>query len=137
MGFDAADSVDPLDWSFAPYVDASGTVPEPTHEMVENLFAAIRGLAVAAGIAPGASRREAIEAFAAIPEKVQRKQTKATMDALIGFCQGSPSREQIEALPYRPLNAFVGWLVGQFAGDAGKGATEPSRATPNGAAPVT
>ena len=135
MGFDAASAVEPLDFDFHPYADAKGTVPEPSQEQVERLFEAIRGLAVAAGIQPGASREEAIAAFAAIPEEVQKEQARHTLDALVEFCQGSPSREQIEQLPYRPLNAFIGWLVGHFAGDAGKGVTEPSPARANGGVP--
>lgn len=137
MGFDASSAVEPLDYSFAPYSDAQGTIEEPTQQQVERLFEAIRGLAVAAGIQPGASREEAIAAFAAIPEEVQKEQAQHTLDALVDFCQGNPSREDIEALPYRPLNAFIGWLVGHFAGDAGKGATEHSPVRANGAAPHT
>lgn len=134
MGFHVEQEVEPLDYDFAQF-GGSGTIPEPSHEQVEQLFKAIRGLVVAAGVDPGASRQQVIEAFAAIPEDEQKRQADATMEALIDFCQGSPSRDEIEALPYRPLNAFLGWLIGQFAGDLGKADTQPSRATPNGAAP--
>lgn len=136
MGFHVDQEVEPLDYDFGQF-GGKGTVPEPTHDQVEQLFKAIRGLVVAAGVDPGASREQVIQAFAAIPEDEQKRQADATMEALIDFCQGSPSREEIESLPYRPLNAFLGWLVGQFAGEPGKGATQPSRATPNGAAPVS
>ena len=135
MGFSAESAVEPLDYDLRPYVDAQGTVPEPTHEQVQALFKALRELVVAAGVDPGASRDEVIQAFADIPEEQQKAQSDATMQAIVDFCQGSPSKQEIEALPYRPLNAFLGWLVGQFAGELGKADTQPSRALANGAGP--
>ena len=135
MGFDAQASVEPLDYDLKPFVDAEGTIPEPTTDHVEALFKAIREQAVAAGVTPGATREEAIEAFSKIPEDIQRQHSEATLQAVIDFCQGTPSEAEIRALPFRPLQMFTGWLVGQFAGEAGKADTQPSRATANGASP--
>ena len=138
MGFVARDAVEPLDYDFRDEdgVGPHGTIPEPTSEQIEKLFNAVRGIAVAAGVQPGASRDEAIQAFAGIPEEDQKRHSDAVLDALADFCQGSPTRAEIDALPHRPRNAFLGWLVGQFAGEAGKGDTHTSPATANGGSPA-
>lgn len=136
MGFDASKSVDSLDYDFAPWVEASGTIPEPRQEQVDALFDALREVVTASGAEIGATPDAIISGLAGLPAEVVKTQSDAMLDALEAFCQGTPSREEIEALPVRPMQAFVGWLVGQLE-DPGKGATQPSPVTANGAGPRT
>lgn len=137
MGFDAGKAVDALDYDFTAYVDdAKGTIPEPRQAQVDALFDALREVVVASGAEAGATPEAIISGLAGLPEDVVKAQSEAMLDALAAFCQGTPSREEIEALPVRPLQAFVGWLVGQLE-DPGKGATQRAPATANGAAPLT
>lgn len=140
MGFRAQEAVEPLDYDFSPYGGA-GTMPEPTRDRLDGFQQALASAADAFGLdrqtalRVAAHRDDPAEAFAALTgEQVERLTDPAArgrladtmLAALADFCGGHPSREELEALPPRTLEAFQGWLVGLFFGG---NPTQPSAAT--------
>lgn len=103
-GFDAAGAVEPLDWNFRPHVDASGTIPEPTDSQVTKLMETLR---LVIGEQP-------LERLSKMSEDEQRAVNDQLLDAVVTVCSSSPSREQIEGLPFRVQRAFFGWLFGSL-----------------------
>src|SRR4051794_33572650 len=51
--FDATQAIDPLEFTFKPYVDFEGVIPEPTTAQVEQFQNAFIEAAKKMGIAPG------------------------------------------------------------------------------------
>lgn len=43
---------------------------------------------------------------------------RAYVGVIAAACQGLPSSEVLDALPYRQLQGFAGWLTGQFSPEA-------------------
>ncbi len=127
-GFDAAEFVEPLDWSFRPHVDASGTTPEPSDRQLAK-FA--RDFLEANGVTPGATPDERAARALEI-EKFSDDDLVAFMEklrvAVAEVTGGSPSREQIDELPRRVLMQYAGWLYVQLTNPP-KPATTSSPAT--------
>jgi hypothetical protein len=124
-GFNAAEVVseDDLDFDFSKYVEGvKGRIPEPSAEALDKFYR--RGFEIAkdAGInidevaEPGERGRAAlVKALANAPEGATEKMRHAEIEATAELCQGTPSVEQIEALPYRIQQAFTAWLMAKFA----------------------
>ena len=118
--FTAADAGDPLEYDFRPHDDATGTVPEPTDDQVAEFYAALgRGLEDALG----EERVAEVDltspyGVASLLGSLTADEHRAMYDYLLtthaDVCSGSPSREQIAALPFRLRRAFYGavqeWL---------------------------
>ncbi len=110
--FKAADAAEPLDFDFAPYSDEKGTVPEPTDDQVAEFFAELpktleRGL--------GAERLEGVdmmdpvsmaELMRTITAEDNRKCYDGLLDLYTTVCSKQPSREALEALPFRLRRAW-------------------------------
>lgn len=142
MGFDARTAVDPLDYTLEPYVEgATGTVPEPTDAALERYFRTLREIVVEAGISElpeDASDAQVARVFVKLPDDAIETMAEKTREAVIELCQGSPSREQIKALPARPKRAFIDWLTSQLGNPTSStAATSSAPASPNGVTPAT
>jgi hypothetical protein len=142
MGFDASSAVVALDYDFSEYVeDAKGTIPEPTSDGFQRYFARLQEAVTGLGLAdlgddPGPEQIG--RALAALGDDAFAKISETMLDATAELCQGSPTRDQIEALPYRIRQAFFGWLQGQLADPTQfNAATRRSQAVANGAGPTT
>lgn len=162
MGFDLnniAAAKDPLDWDFTKSLGDGvlGTIPEPSRDAVDAFKGHAKRILEDEGIdlsrfapiaalgenpAPG----EIIAAVAAVMPELEgdtlEKLQSAQLEAVIELCEaageGAPTREQIEALPARYQEAFVGWLSGKFADPTRlTPASPPSLATANGASATT
>ena len=118
-GFKAT-QVEGLDYDLRPYVDAHGTVPEPSDDLVEAFY---YGLANVLKEALGEERLEGVnirnaDELAPLMADLSREDYKATrvtlLDLYANLCDGRPSRDELEALPYRVRQAFYGavqeWL---------------------------
>lgn len=137
MGFKAQDAVAALEWNFRPFVDASGTSPEPSDQAINRfrrryfrVIEAIKGEGMAAlqkmeesadqPVAPAVTLRDGLatmEAFLTEPDADFEKLQEVTAEiskAVAEVCSDSPNFEQIEALPSRPRQMFFGWIVGQL-----------------------
>lgn len=123
MAFDAADQVEPMDYNFDTIAKAypgrypllegvSGTVPEPSDEAVQHLqhrlTTATKGL-IPDGI-DTTDRTALALALREMPEGLFRDAEESVIDALAELTAGSPTREQIAALPFRIRRNFVRWL---------------------------
>jgi hypothetical protein len=137
MGFDASNAVEALDWDFAPHVQASGTVPEPSDRILRGFQAAMTRNLTDLGVdrAQLGSPQQLVAALADVDEKKLEKAADKVNKALADLCQGSPSLEQLEQLPPRVRNAFMGWLTGLLFG-TGENPTLPSPVTSRSLATV-
>jgi hypothetical protein len=132
-GFDASTVVadDDLDFDFSAFGGPQGTIPEPPRELVEAFNNYFRNAAEKAGLdvaelaelmvpeAPGeppsSERMRALVKLSLDHPEANQQLDKARIEALVKLCQGTPSKEQITALPYRHQEAFFGWLTSKFA----------------------
>lgn len=159
MGFDASQAVEPLDYDFTQYApDARGVIPEPSQDLLDQFERAsnagtnelgldqaqqMRISAAVASDSPDLARLLA-DLPAEIIERMQDPNFRAAtrermLDAMAELCQGTPSRDEIAALPPRVREAFQNWLALKFFQGAGNPtppnpATRHSPAARNGAA---
>jgi hypothetical protein len=153
MGFDAGKSVTALNYDFStlPIADeetqkilaeAKGTIPEPSQAALDNFQKHVREMAtdpeIAAlvALADDADPAAVIEAIGAMPAEKLTDVNNRMVDAIIDVCSGSPSAEQVRALPPRVRNAFIGWVSGELVGPTGPtpgSGHSLATATPNGA----
>lgn len=114
MGFVAADAVQPLEFDLAPY-GPKGCVPEPSDKQLIGFQRAMQKSLANRGIEVDTSNPAA--AMQAIARLDVEDQTQFLDDQLLEFaelCGGQPSLEELQGLPIRIRNAFLGWLMGQF-----------------------
>lgn len=98
MGFDAKEAVPALDWDFRPYVEASGTTPEPSNQEIVRYMTRVRSIIEAA-------RRTAM---AQIEDETERakKMTEEELDAVRARWAGVGWKEGVEILEAEiPLDA--------------------------------
>lgn len=144
MGFDSAKAVSPLDFDFTAHGGPKGTIPEPTQEALDAFYERGRAIIAGAGIediarlSDDSSEAEIIGVLAKLDmESFQSLQGDLAV-AVGELCQGTPSTEEIQALPVRVRQAFIGWVFGEIADPTfARAATSSSQATPNGAGPAT
>lgn len=138
MGFKPSDAVEALDYDFWPEVEAKGTIPEPLQADLEALFADLREIgakgsldalaAVQQGQNPGA-------ALAEVPEDMLGDITGALVAAVAKLCKGTPTEDEINALPVRYRQVFIDWLLSQITNpQMQQPASRPSVVRSNGAA---
>lgn len=127
MGFDAADIVEPLDYNFDtlarrypglyPALDGvSGTVPEPSDEMVQRFqrdFAGATADLIPEGVDTN-DRAALARVMRDMDDAVYKKSEDALLDALAALTRGQPTREQMGALPYRMKREFIKWLTNEL-----------------------
>lgn len=130
MGFTAEGSVSGLDWSFKPYVDASGVTPEPSSDQIkdywagygallqdeqerlsdwqERLDAAAKDKDKARKIREEFKQAQRVNADESQNRRIEllAKLCGATADAEGNLTGGCPTIEQIRALPGRVFDAF-------------------------------
>lgn len=113
MAFDAGKVVEALDWSFRPFLDISGTVPEPTDDEIRKTNAQLRDitLAVTGEDFDPDDRRAAMTAFAKLSEGDLEKFSEEQIDAMAILTKDSPTREQLAACPPRVRGKFMSWLL--------------------------
>jgi hypothetical protein len=110
-----------IKYNFEKWGGPKGIVPEPTRAQVNNLMKAVTMAFKDAGLAPNTEEGEVLspDQVADTMNKVEdpemfEKLTTVLLDCLAEVCGGSPSREVLEALPYRPFQGFFGYLIGNL-----------------------
>lgn len=133
--FDASGVVEGLECRLLPYADFDGVIPEPSDKQVGEYLAALQK-----ALAESREKREARgDVDTSDPEAVARAleeldpedfaRTAGKMAAIYSaLCSGTPSAEQILALPRRPRLVFYNWLQNEVL--------NPEAATPAGNAQV-
>lgn len=122
MRFAATEAFEPLAYDFAPY-GGSGVTPEPSQGLMDALVPRIRAIAQEVGVDParaaGLSPQELAEQVAGSNEDNFARLNEQMLDVFADLCQGHPSREEIEALPFRVQQAFMGWLLRELTDPSG------------------
>jgi hypothetical protein len=135
MGFDAGSIVEPLNYNFdtlarmkeytnpdgtsmfPELVGVYGTTKEPSDEAVQKMqrafIDATKGLNPAEDVDPE-DRRAVAKALNDLPREAFAKAEEDILNALAELCQGSPTRDQLAALPYRQKREYIKWLQGQL-----------------------
>ena len=116
MGAFTADTagIEALDYDFTGFVtpgtgepcQGAGTIPEPSGDQLEEFTDFLEKLS---------KQYEDSQKDGAAPLD-QKAMLEATIAATAKFCSGTPSEDQLRALPVRAFRGFFGWLQGQFAG---------------------
>ena len=113
--FNAGTVVEGLDWTFEPFVRASGTIQEPTDAQVAQYMKDIKAIAaeVKAKVpdAPdGGDLVDLTDAVADLDLDSIADLTGKMAGIVAALCSGDPSAETILALPPRRRTMFYGWL---------------------------
>lgn len=123
-GFKALDAAEPLDYDFNPYLDIAGTIVEPTSDQIDVFRQSMTNAYTELDIDPemlkaavsgdiGDHAESVLAHFGEIMASTSELETK-TAQIVAVLCAGSPSEENIMALPYRVRQAFLGWVTGTF-----------------------
>ena len=132
--FDAGAVVEPLDFDFTtvkgyPHRRAKGDIPEPSDKQIATFLGKIRdimkqakGLAEGSDIDPADPMGFLNQLDSYDPDKfLEVFQTMS--DAYSELCSGTPSAEEISALPMRVRALFFAWIQGEVVSpEAGPGA---------------
>lgn len=137
--FEAANVVEPLTYDFRPYVDASGTIDEPSDKMVGVFMSEIQGI-TSGGLGRVGISQEDIAEAGDDPSKIMDAVAGLKPDEMVKvfadmaaayakLCDGKPSKAQLLKLPLRVRVLFFGWLQREVM--------SPEAAPPAGIAAVT
>lgn len=137
--FRAEGVVEALDWDFAPYVNARGTIPEPTDRQIAEFLTGVKKVVKDAEADVPADVTDPAAVLSALDELDPDKTIEAAgkMCAVYsGLCSGTPTAEQIQALPMRVRTIFFTWLQDEVMNPeaAGPGGNGQVRTLPVGRA---
>ena len=137
MGFDAGGTIEPLDWDFSTIPNgppalknASGTIREPSDQMIGKFIDAQKALFTEASkkyekVAELGDDPDAGDVMRALNDLSGDDVVKLLADTAglyADLCSGSPTADQILALPLRARIAFFSWLDGEVVRpEAGSG----------------
>jgi hypothetical protein len=95
--------------------DLVGVVPEPPEDLVVAFQATSMELAGVI-LAAQAEYNSSEEKDRTVLRKATDEASAMMLDALADLCQGTPSRELLEAMPYRYRRDFTQWLMKELTG---------------------
>ena len=113
--FNAGTVVEALEWTFEPFVHASGVIREPNDEQIKAYLADVKkmGEEIRAKIPDAPDGTDPASLMAAL-EDLDLDSVAALTEKMAGIisalCSGEPNRETILALPPRRRTMFYGWL---------------------------
>jgi hypothetical protein len=113
--FDAAAVVEALDWTFEPFVHASGVIKEPNDDQIATYLADLKaiGTEIREKVPDAPDATDPVGLLAAL-EDLDLESVGALTGRMAGIyaalCGGDPTRETILALPPRRRTMFYGWL---------------------------
>jgi len=114
-GFNAATVVEALDFNFNPYVDAKGTITEPSDDQIAKFLNDLQAVMerVKDRLPEGVDTSDPSEVISAI-DGLDASAITETHQELAGvfaeLCSGNPSRELLLRVPMRVRSIFYGWL---------------------------
>jgi hypothetical protein len=109
-----------LAYDFTKWNGPKGTVPEPPRFAVNRLLRKVDETFKDLGLKDTDDTSElGVDDVADTMNKIDDEEKfvklqEALLDALAELCDGNPSREVLEALPYRPFQGFFGYLIGNL-----------------------
>lgn len=118
MGFKAEGLVQPLDWDFKPYIDASGVIDEPMDKELSEFSDAWRKEIIESAKDVGANpkdledmgREEILKILEAIDPEKQKATARRQAEIFSRLCSGHPTTAQLMKLPPRVRGRFYRWL---------------------------
>jgi hypothetical protein len=113
--FNAATVVEALDWTFEPFVQARGTITEPTDEQINRYLTDVKALGkeIQEKVPDAPDSNDPVDLMAALDDldlDSVAEMTGKMAGIIAALCSGDPSRETILALPPRRRTMFYGWL---------------------------
>jgi len=123
--FDAGTAVDPLEYDFTKYVaGAAGTTPEPSQDQVKEFQHAqmetakrvkeLLGLDLDVSDLEGAQATLTRVDMSKLDPQALDQMSEDLKTKLAKLCSDEPSKEVLDAVPFRVLQAYMGWLSGQL-----------------------
>jgi hypothetical protein len=114
-GFNAATVVEALDWTFEPFVKASGCIQEPTDDQIAAYLRDVKALGeeIKEKVPDAPDSTDPVDLMAALDDldlDAVAEMTGKMAGIIAALCSGEPSRETILALPPRRRTMFYGWL---------------------------
>jgi hypothetical protein len=132
--FDASSIGGELEYDFSKWGGSKGVIPEPPRFAVSRMLKRVDELFVELGLRKAGDSEvktpdDVIETMEKVnEEEVFEKMQDGLLEILAEVCGGSPSREDLEKLPYRPFQGFFGYLMGELTNpEASKPDTSNSR----------
>lgn len=125
FAFDAAAAVKPLTFTFKPYVELEGTVPEPDQDRLDRFRRTVVDLSGQVFDDDGKFDEQKVKKLiddAGGKEAFDHKSYDQVLDCYADACGGSPTREQLDTLPATIRTAFFQWVWRSF--------TDPTSRTP-------
>jgi len=115
-GFVLRDSVEELTYDFTPYA-GSGTIPEPSSLQIMAFQKGVAELFEAL-LPPDTPKDATVQVMAQVVTEYLTKDMAEVQDKLLyvvsAVCSDQPSFDDLNALPFRAQQAFLGWVVGTF-----------------------
>jgi hypothetical protein len=113
--FDAGTVVEPLDWTFEPFVAARGVIREPTDEQIAQYLKDVKAIGeeIREKIPDAPEGSDPVDLMAALEDLDLDSVAELTgkMAGIVAaLCSGDPSKDTILALPPRRRTMFYGWL---------------------------
>lgn len=120
--FVSSEAIDGLDYDFTAHGGGSGSIPEPSSWQVDAFRQFLGKQFEAAQASSGNSgdeereltTRERVKLLSDVLSKDDSEGRAEILDACSAMCSGTPSVEELAALPYRLQQKFFGWLTGVF-----------------------
>lgn len=115
-GFNAATVVEPLDWSFEPFVKgAKGTIKEPNDDQIAQFLTDVKTFtAKFKDMVPedidGDDPAQLIAALNDLDPQIVKTVNGEAADVFAALCSGTPSAAVILEVPPRIRNMFFVWL---------------------------
>lgn len=117
-GFDAANVVEPLDYTLRPHVDKSGTIREPNDRQIADYLAGYQKLVkdyrgqlpdeLVAGGNPDIGA--VLDAAADLDTEIVVRLNAEVAALVSALCSGDPSKDDILGLPPRIRGMFLAWV---------------------------
>lgn len=128
MAFNAGQVVESLDFDFRPYVNAHGTIAEPTDDQVRKMNLALRDatLAVTGQDVDPEDRAAMARAFGKLTDEQLRAMEAANVAAIAIVTGTAPAAGDLDGLPFRIKREFIKWLIRELNDPEGSAtATKP------------
>lgn len=126
--FDASTIGGDIEYDFSKWGGPAGVVPEPPRNAVSKLMKTVSTAFKEMGLRDEDADDESLTPNDVVntmakaeedDEELFEKLTEKLTDALAEVCAGSPSRDALAALPYRPFMGFFGYLIGNLTNPEG------------------
>lgn len=118
--FDASSIGGELEYDFSKWGGSKGVIPEPPRFAVSRMLKRVDELFESLGLRKKEDKgvetpEDVINTMEKVSEEeVFEKMAAGLVEILAEVCDGSPSKEDLEKLPYRPMQGFFGYLMGEL-----------------------